>query len=201
MTPEAQLDATLALAGYARTFTLFERSAMGAVLLPMGRISGQVVAAGTTFTLSAAGFGDPMVEFDINVVGPRAQKNLPDVLRYQPGFSVDLLADLAVPIGEYDSSQSLNIGQNRWYGRVGLPIVWQLGSRRETVHPGRTLDDRVPTAKVARHPMRVCHVKSIGVQARTAIIAASPAPNPKNASRCRVRGKDSPRKKTPRRPP
>ena len=44
--PEAEVDATLALAGYARTFTLFERSAMAAVLLPMGRISGQATVAG-----------------------------------------------------------------------------------------------------------------------------------------------------------
>jgi hypothetical protein len=68
-----------------------------------------------------------MLEFDINILGPRAQKNIPDVLRYEPGFSVDLLADLAVPIGEYDSSKPLNLGQNRWYGRLGLPIIWQLG--------------------------------------------------------------------------
>jgi hypothetical protein len=83
--------------------------------------------AGRTFNQSADGFGDPMLEFDINIVGPKAQKNIPDMLRYEPGFSVDLLADLAVPIGEYDSSKPLNLGQNRWYGRLGAPIVWQLG--------------------------------------------------------------------------
>jgi len=48
-------------------------------------------------------------------------------MRYEPGFSVDLLVDLALPIGEYDSDQPLNIGQNRWYGRLGMPIIWQLG--------------------------------------------------------------------------
>jgi hypothetical protein len=69
-----------------------------------------------------------MLEFNINVIGPPAQRTIPDALRYEPGFSVDLLADLALPIGEYDSSQPLNLGQNRWYGRVGAPIVWQLGS-------------------------------------------------------------------------
>ena len=127
VTPGASFDATLALAGYARTFTLFDRSAMGAVILPMGRVEGNVTVAGKTFYQSASGFGDPMAEFDINVLGPPAQKNLPDVLRYEPGFSVDLLADLALPIGEYDGSQPLNIGQHRWYGRVGAPILWQLG--------------------------------------------------------------------------
>ena len=127
VTPGANFDATLALAGYAHTFSLFDRSAMAAVLLPMGRVSGEVTAAGKTFNQSANGFGDPMFEFDINVLGPPAQKSISDVLRYEPGFSVDLLADLAVPIGEYDNTKPLNLGQNRWYGRLGAPVVWQLG--------------------------------------------------------------------------
>jgi hypothetical protein len=93
----------------------------------MGRVSGEVTAAGRSFNQSASGFGDPMLEFNINVIGPRAQKNIPDAMRYEPGLSVDLLADLALPIGEYDSSQPLNIGQNRWYGRLGAPIILQLG--------------------------------------------------------------------------
>jgi hypothetical protein len=125
--PNANLSATLAMAGYARTFSLFDRAAMAAVLLPMGRISGDGTVLGRSFNQSANGFGDPMIEFNINILGPPAQKNIPDVLRYEPGFSVDLLADLAIPIGEYDSSRVLNLGQNRWYGRLGMPIIWQLG--------------------------------------------------------------------------
>jgi hypothetical protein len=127
VTPGASFDATMALVGYARTFSVFDRSAMAALLLPTGRISGDVTVAGRTAHQSTSGFGDPMLEFDINLIGPKAQKNIPDVMRYQPGFSVDLLADLALPIGEYDSSKPLNLGQNRWYGRLGAPIVWQLG--------------------------------------------------------------------------
>jgi hypothetical protein len=125
--PGSNIDATIATVGYARTFSMFDRAAMAAILLPMGRVSGDVTVAGKTYSQSANGFGDPMLELTINVLGPPAQKNIPDALRYEPGFSVDLLADLALPIGEYDSSQPLNLGQNRWYGRVGAPIVWQLG--------------------------------------------------------------------------
>jgi hypothetical protein len=127
VTPGADFDATMALAGYARTFSLFDHAAIAAIIAPMGRISGDVSVAGRTFNQSARGFGDPMLEFNINVFGPPAQKNIPDVLRYEPGFSVDLLADLALPVGDYDSDQPLNIGQNRWYGRLGMPIIWQLG--------------------------------------------------------------------------
>jgi hypothetical protein len=139
--PGANFDATLALAGYARTLTLFDRAAIAAVLLPMGRVSSDVTLAGESTNQSASGFGDPMFEFDFNVLGPRAQKLLPDVLRFEPGFSVDLLADLAVPIGEYDSSKSLNLGQNRWYGRVGAPTIVQLG---EWVPGRRTTLEFIP---------------------------------------------------------
>jgi hypothetical protein len=125
--PGASFDATLTMVGYAKTFSLADRAAMAAVILPMGRISGEVTVGATPFMQSTSGFGDPMLEFNINVLGPPAQKNLVDVLRYEPGFSVDLLADLALPIGEYDNTQPLNLGQNRWYGRVGAPIIWQLG--------------------------------------------------------------------------
>jgi len=126
--PGADFDATLAMMGYARTFSLFDRSAMAAVIMPMGRVSGDVTVAGRTVNESAEGFGDPMLEFNINLFGPPAQVTIPDAMRYEPGFSVDLLADLALPIGEYDSDQPLNLGQNRWYGRLGMPIIWQLGS-------------------------------------------------------------------------
>ncbi len=135
--PGAELDASLALVGYAYGFALFDRAAMGAILLPMGRVSGDLTVAGRTAHQSASGFGDPMLEFTVNLIGPPAQKNLADALRYEPGFSLDLLADLALPIGQYDSSQALNLGQNRWYGRIGAPIVWQLGEwvpgRRTTI--------------------------------------------------------------------
>ena len=128
VSPGATIEATLAIGGYAHTFTLFDRSALAAVLLPMGRIVGDVTTGVLSTTQSARGFGDPTFELDVNLIGPPAQTNLVDVLRYEPGFSLDVIVDLAVPVGEYDNSRSLNLGQNRWYGRVGAPVVWQLGS-------------------------------------------------------------------------
>jgi hypothetical protein len=121
-------DATMMLTGYAHTFTLLERSAMAAVILPMGRVSASGTVAGLTSGQTSSGFGDPMLEFTLNVIGPKAQNNIPDVLRYEPGFSMDVLVDFALPIGEYDSSKTVNLGQNRLYGRLGLPIIWQLGA-------------------------------------------------------------------------
>jgi hypothetical protein len=123
----ASIDTSLGLTGWAHTFTLAERSAMAAIIVPMGHVTAESTIAGNSVSQTSSGFGDPMLEFNINLIGPKAQNTIPDVLRYEPGFSLDLLVDFALPVGQYDSDQSVNLGQNRWYGRIGAPIIWQLG--------------------------------------------------------------------------
>jgi hypothetical protein len=125
--PNAFVNATMAMVGYAKFLPLFDRTAMISVIFPMGHISSEVISTTLTSKETAKGFGDPMIEFDINIIGPEALKSLPDLLRYEPGFSLDLLVDIAFPVGEYNDEQALNLGQNRWYGRIGAPIVWQIG--------------------------------------------------------------------------
>jgi hypothetical protein len=124
----ATFDATLALAGYIRAIDVADRAATVSVIFPMGSLSGQAVVDGKSVGQSAGGFGDPMVQFSLNVVGPKAMKNIPDVLRYEPKLSIDVMGSLTAPLGEYNNTQSLNIGQNRWSGRIGAPVVWQIGS-------------------------------------------------------------------------
>ncbi len=123
----ASVSAEVAIAGYAKVFPVWNKAAVLAVLVPMGRIEGDFLADGTLSREASSGFGDPMVEFNINLIGPPPIMNLPDLMRYEPGFSLDLVVDLAFPLGQNDNTQSLNLGQNRWYGRIGTPIIWQLG--------------------------------------------------------------------------
>ena len=134
---DIQFEANVALAGYARTLPLLGHQASVAILVPTGRVTATGTAAGTTINQTANGFGDPMLEFDINLIGKDPILNIADLMRYEPGFSLDLLVDLMVPIGEHDDDQMVNLGQNRWYGRIGTPIVWQIGDwvpgRRFTV--------------------------------------------------------------------
>ena len=127
VSPGSEFTATLAMPGYARMFSLFNRSAMASVIVPVGRIAGTVNVNGLDVSQTARGYGDPMLQFGINIIGPKAIKSIPDMIRYKPGFSLDVIGSLAVPIGEYDNESQINIGQNRWYGRIGFPIVWQLG--------------------------------------------------------------------------
>ncbi len=126
--PGSNFTATMTMAGYAKMLPIRKRSALISVILPMGRITGEASINGIDYSATARGFGDPMILFDINVIGPNAIMNIPDMLRYKPGFSVDVIGNLAIPIGNYDNTSPINIGQNRWYGRIGTPVVWQLGS-------------------------------------------------------------------------
>jgi len=125
--PGSTFEATMSMAGYAKMLPVFSRSAMLSVIVPMGRITGEGSLNGLDYSANARGFGDPMLTFVINVIGPKPIMNIPEMLRYKPGFSVDILAALAIPIGAYDNTTPINIGQNRWYGRIGAPVVWQIG--------------------------------------------------------------------------
>jgi hypothetical protein len=127
VSPGASVDADVLVAGYAKMLPLFDRTLTLAVLEPVGRISSTTTVNGLTSQQDTSGFGDPMVEVGYNLIGPKAIKNIPDLLRYEPKLSLDLIMDIAFPVGEYDSQQTLNLGQNRWYGRVGTPIVYQIG--------------------------------------------------------------------------
>jgi len=125
--PGSNFSATMSTAVYAKMLPLFKRSALVSALVPMGRISSDLTLNGLDYSSTARGFGDPLLQLDINILGPKAIMNIPDMLRYKPGFSVDIVGSLAIPLGEYDNTSPINLGQNRWYGRIGAPIVWQLG--------------------------------------------------------------------------
>ena len=76
--PGSEFLATMAMPGYARVFPLFNRSAMASIIVPMGRISSEITPTGLASTQTAMGFGDPMLQLGINIVGTKGYKNIPD---------------------------------------------------------------------------------------------------------------------------
>jgi hypothetical protein len=139
--PSADFDVDIALIGYSRSFSLFGRTAIGSLLVPVGGLGAEVAGAVVSVKDSANGFGDPLLQLDLNLFGTPAMRNIPELLRYEPDFTVDLVFDLAIPIGEYDDDSAANIGQNRWYGRVGAPVMISL---RDWVPGRRTTLELLP---------------------------------------------------------
>jgi hypothetical protein len=63
----------------------------------------------------------------VNLFGtPRLKSNV-DLLNYEPTWTIDAAALLAFPIGKYDDDKLVNLGLNRWWGRVALPFKYHFG--------------------------------------------------------------------------
>ena len=125
--PSAAFQANMALLGYHRSLPLFGRSTTASLLLPVGNLEGTVSGVPISQAESASGYGDPMLQLDVNLVGAPAMTDLATLMRYEPTFTLDILASLALPVGEHDDDAALNLGQNRWYGRIGAPMMWTFG--------------------------------------------------------------------------
>lgn len=66
--------------GWLRSYLFAVRSfGHGSCDIAHGPDFGDVLAAGKTVSQQTGGFGDPMLEFDINLIGPRSQKTFPTV--------------------------------------------------------------------------------------------------------------------------
>ncbi len=123
--PGVDVDADILQAGFSKAVDLFGRAASATALLPMGRVEASGVPI--TGNESSSGIGDLLFEFNVHLNNARPIYNNPDQMRYEPGLSFNLIADLMLPTGEYENDQIANLGQNRWIGRVGVPILWQIG--------------------------------------------------------------------------
>ena len=122
-----QFDATMVVLGYTRTLDLFGHSGSASLFVPGGNLSAELAASPFTGLGSAQGFGDPLVQLDFNLFGAPAMPRFADVADYELDTSLDVLFTVGIPIGEYHSTDALNIGQNRWSFRTGLPFVQSLG--------------------------------------------------------------------------
>ena len=141
---DSDFSANLALLGIHKQLALLGRSARVSLLLPFGHVAVEKSFADTDRDEAAGGFGDPGVQFDINLYGAPAIRSLAEHLRYEPVFTVDVVGSMHLPVGQYDDDEVVNIGQNRWYGRLGMPMVYTLAPWIPWVPGQRTTVELLP---------------------------------------------------------
>ncbi len=138
--PNADVEANLAIATWAHHFTLLNRASSFAVNIAGGNVDVDMnandapaaflppeIVTGSSLSQSSSGFADPSMQLVLNLYGTRQLKSNVDLLNYEPGLTVDLATMLALPLGEYDGDKMVNMGLNRWYGRVALPLKYHFG--------------------------------------------------------------------------
>jgi len=135
----ADAEATLFIANYARNLVLFDR--LSSVLLGVagGSVGIDMEAGlppspllppgytGAAFSQSASGYADPFIQLDVNLFGTPPMKRNFEVFDYEPTWTIDVATMLALPIGAYDSDKLVNLGQNRWFGRIAFPVKYHFG--------------------------------------------------------------------------
>ncbi|MBW1870015.1 MAG: hypothetical protein JRI73_12205, partial [Deltaproteobacteria bacterium] len=138
--PNSDVNANIFIATWAPHFTLFNRPSFVAVNIAGGSVDADVntnllppqylppgVSPGSSFSQSASGFADPNAQLVVNLFGTPPLKSGVDLLNYEPTWTLDAAGLLAFPVGQYDSDKLVNMGQNRWYGRIALPFKYHFG--------------------------------------------------------------------------
>ena len=133
-------EADIFIATWSRHMTVFDRPSSLSVNLVGGSVDAAVdtslvapgflpldVTPGGSFSQSASGYGDPTVQFDINIFGTPPLKSNVDLFNYEPKMTLDAAVMLAVPVGQYDKDKVVNMGLNRVYGRLALPFKYHFG--------------------------------------------------------------------------
>jgi hypothetical protein len=125
--PNSNISAHIVMATYGYHFTLpwVKRPSVAAVNVVAGSVGVEVDTP--AFSQSSAGFSDPNTQLTVNLFGTPPLKSNVDLLNYEPTLTVDLAGLVAFPIGAYDGDKLVNIGQNRWYGRLALPLKYHFG--------------------------------------------------------------------------
>lgn len=123
--PAARIDADVLALQYTRVVDVDGNATRMFAILPMGRVSGSLL--GTSGVEESQGFGDVQLGMVMGLVGSPALSPQ-EFAAYDPGFSMGVLAKLSLPVGEYDSSKSINLGTNRFAAQVGLPLSWTFGT-------------------------------------------------------------------------
>ena len=138
--PNSDIEASVFLGMWGRHFTLFDRPSVFSVALAGGNVDAEVdtnvtppeflppgVIPGDSLSQSSSGYADPNVSLLINLRGTPPLKSNVDLLNYEPTWTLDAQVMLAVPIGEYDDDKVVNLGLNRWWGRIAFPMKYHFG--------------------------------------------------------------------------
>jgi len=128
--PNSDAQADIVVASWARHMTIFDKPSSLSVSLAGGSVQADIGAsyiAPVAFSQSSSGYADPTIQFDMNLFGTPKLKSNVDLYNYEPTWTVDAAIMMAVPIGEYESDKLVNMGLNRWWGRLALPLTYHFG--------------------------------------------------------------------------
>jgi len=134
---DAKFRSNTEVLAYVRSFDVGGRSAKFDVIVPASSFSAQGLVNGQPLERDMSGLGDPRFRVSVNWFGAPAL-SVKDFASYRQDFIVGVSLQVSAPLGQYDDSKLLNLGNNRWSFRPELGISKAWGPWTFEVAPGVT---------------------------------------------------------------
>ena len=135
---DAQFHSHTGVLAYVRSFDVGGQSAKFDVILPYSSFSAHGLVDGQPRQREMSGFGDPRFRFSVNLFGAPAL-SVKEFANYQQDLIIGISAQVSAPLGQYDNSKLLNLGNNRWSFRPELGISKAWGPWTVEVAPSVTV--------------------------------------------------------------
>ncbi len=123
----AHLKVDGAVLGFAHALDLWGDSGRVEVILPYGRIRGTASLAGQPIERRIDGLADPRIRASVNFYGAPAL-GMREFAGYRPDLVIGASVQLMVPLGQYDASKAVNLGNNRWAFKPEIGMSKVLGA-------------------------------------------------------------------------
>ena len=122
---------------YVRSFELWGQSAKFDVILPYSGFSARGLVANQPREREISGTGDPRFRVSVNLLGAPAM-TIKEFANYKQDLIVGVSLQVSAPLGQYDETKLLNLGNNRWSFRPELGISKAWGPWTLEIAPGAT---------------------------------------------------------------
>ena len=122
---DAQFHSHTEALAYVRTLGIGGKSAKFDVILPYSSFVANGFVAGHPREREMSGLGDPRFRLSINLLGAPAL-SAQEFANYQQDLIVGASLQVSAPLGQYDDTKLLNLGNNRWSFRpeLGVSKAW-----------------------------------------------------------------------------
>ena len=110
---DANFHSNTGLLAYVRSFDFAGQSAKFDVIVPASSFAARGLVDGQPREREMAGLGDPRFRVSVNLIGAPAL-SVKDFANYRQDLIVGVSLQVSAPVGQYDNSKLLNLGNNRW---------------------------------------------------------------------------------------
>jgi hypothetical protein len=123
---DAKLNIKTVVFAFARSLDVWGRSGKFDIVVPEARLTGSALFDGEPKERNVTGLIDPRFRFSVNLYGAPAM-SLAEFPSYQQDLIIGTSLAITAPLGQYDASKLVNLGNNRWSFKPELGISKRVG--------------------------------------------------------------------------